>query len=53
MDFSQFSDDKLHEELEAMRLALQASQTVDAEARLRQKIDAAEKELDKRNADRS
>ncbi len=50
MDFSSFSDDALREELEAMRVALLASQTSDAEARLRQKIDTAERELDKRNA---
>ena len=53
MDFSKMSDIELSEELEAMRVALNTSQTSDAEARLRQKIIVAEKELEKRHAARS
>jgi hypothetical protein len=53
MDFASFTDDALREELEAMRLALRASQSSESEARLRRKIDAAERELDKRDAYRS
>jgi hypothetical protein len=50
VDFSDWPDSKLREELEAMRSALNVTQTSEAEARLRQKIDAAEKELEKRDA---
>ncbi len=53
MDFAEMSDVKLGEELDAMRVALKASQASDAETRLRQKIIAAEKELEKRNAHRA
>jgi hypothetical protein len=53
MDFAAMSDVDLHEELDAMRVALKVSQSSEAEARLRQKIAAAEKELEKRNAHRT
>lgn len=53
VDYTTISEDALREELEAMRSALQAFQTSDSEARLRLKIEAAERELDKRNAKKS
>ena len=53
VDFSDWDESKLREELDAMRDALNFSQTSESEARLRQKIDAAEKELEKRHAHRT
>lgn len=52
MDFSHFTDDRLTEEIEAMRLALNAplgNPFDGGEARLRQKLQAAEKEWASRN----
>jgi hypothetical protein len=53
MDFTHFPDDKLREEIEAMQLALSVPQSSDSEDRLRQKIDAARRELEKRDANRA
>ena len=53
MDFADWSDAKLHEEIKAMELALGASQSTESEARLRQKLAAAQAELEKRDAKRS
>jgi hypothetical protein len=53
VNFSELSEVELHEELEAMRVALKGSQSSEAETRLRQKIAAAEKELEKRHAHRT
>jgi hypothetical protein len=56
VDFSGYTDDELRDETEAMQLALSAPQGNPfdgSEARLRQKIDAAKNELDKRDANRS
>jgi len=55
VDFSQFTDDDLRAELEAMKLALGASlgRPFDSsEERLRLKIEAANTELERRNAKR-
>jgi hypothetical protein len=56
VDYSSFTDVQLRDEIEAMRLALAAphgNPFDGSEARLRAKIDAVEKELRKRNADRT
>ena len=56
MDFSGFSDSDLQGEIAAMELALAApiANPFDgSEARLRQRLEAAKAELEKRNAPRS